>query len=93
MYLEIISPEKILFKGEVISVSLPGANGEFQMLNNHAAILSTLVKGNVRFEVASAKTEFETKSDDITNNGNVFSLEIKGGVLEMNDNKATVLPS
>jgi|LGVE01.1.fsa_nt_gb F-type H+-transporting ATPase subunit epsilon len=93
MYLEIISPEKILFKGEVISVSVPGTNGEFQMLNNHAAILSTLVKGNVKFEVANAKAEYDAKSDDITINGNIFSLEIKGGVLEMSDNKATVLPS
>ena len=92
MYLEIISPEKVLFKGEVNSVSLPGTNGEFQMLNNHAAILSTLVEGNVKFEVIGSDSDFEL-SDDITMNGSIYSLEIKGGVIEMSDNKATVLPS
>ncbi|MCK5782518.1 MAG: F0F1 ATP synthase subunit epsilon [Flavobacteriales bacterium] len=93
MYLEIISPEKVLFKGEVNSVSVPGANGEFQMLNNHAAILSTLVKGVITFEVENTNANFEAKGDDISTNGNLFSLEIKGGVLEMNDNKAIILPS
>jgi len=92
MYLEIISPEKVLFKGEVNSVSLPGTNGKFQILNNHAAILSTLVKGNVKFEVAGSDSDFEI-SDDISMNGSIYSLEIKGGVIEMSDNKATVLPS
>lgn len=92
MYLEIISPEKVLFKGEVDSVSVPGTNGDFQMLNHHAAILSTLVEGSVKFEVAGSDSDFEL-SDDISINGNTYSLEIKGGVIEMSDNKATVLPS
>jgi len=48
MILEIVSPEATLFKGEVTSVAVPGVNGEFQMLNNHAPIVSTLVKGNVK---------------------------------------------
>jgi len=90
MYLEIISPEKVLFKGEVESVSVPGANGDFQMLNHHAAILSTLVEGIVKFEVSSSDNE---TSDDISVNGNTYTLDIKGGVIEMSDNKATVLPS
>jgi len=90
MYLEIISPEKVLFKGEVDSVSVPGTNGEFQMLNNHAAILSTLVEGKVQFEVSGSDFEL---SDDISVNGSTYTLEIKGGVIEMNNNKTTVLPS
>ena len=40
MILEIITPEKIIFTGEVESVAVPGVNGEFEMLNNHAAIVS-----------------------------------------------------
>ena len=40
MYLEIVSPEKTLFNGDVNSVSVPGVNGEFEMLNNHAAVVS-----------------------------------------------------
>lgn len=48
MYLEIVSPEATLFKGEVSSVAVPGVNGEFQVLNNHAPIVSILSKGTVK---------------------------------------------
>ena len=48
MYLEIISPEATLFTGEVDSVKVPGSAGDFQMLNNHAPIVSTLKKGIVK---------------------------------------------
>ena len=47
MLLEIISPEKTLFGAEVESVSVPGSDGSFQMLNNHAPIVSTLANGIV----------------------------------------------
>ena len=40
MYLEIVSPEATLFSGEVDSIYVPGVNGDFEMLNNHAAIVS-----------------------------------------------------
>ena len=48
MYLEIVSPETTLFKGEVDSVAVPGVNGEFEMLNMHAAVVSTLKDGFVK---------------------------------------------
>ena len=48
MYLEIITPEQTLFKGEVDSVLFPGSLGDFQVLNNHAPIVSTLKKGEVK---------------------------------------------
>ena len=48
MVLEIISPEKIIFTGEVLSVAVPGVDGEFEMLNNHAAIVSNLKKGSIK---------------------------------------------
>ena len=47
MELEIVSPEAELFSGEVESVTVPGKSGSFQILNNHAAIVSTLVPGKV----------------------------------------------
>ena len=47
MILEIVSPEATLFKGEVTSVAVPGINGEFQMLNNHAPIVSLLAGGAI----------------------------------------------
>ncbi|MGB5463225.1 MAG: F0F1 ATP synthase subunit epsilon, partial [Aureibaculum sp.] len=48
MLLEIVSPEAVLFKGDVESVAVPGVNGEFQMLNNHAPVVSLLKKGDVK---------------------------------------------
>ena len=49
MYLEIVTPEASLVKGEVSSVSVPGSDGSFQMLENHAALVSTLGAGEVKF--------------------------------------------
>ena len=45
MFVEIVSPEKTLFTGDVSSVHLPGSEGSFQILNNHAPIVSTLKEG------------------------------------------------
>ena len=50
MYLEIISPEAILYQGEVKSISFPGSYGDFQVLDNHAPIVSTLKKGKVKIQ-------------------------------------------
>ena len=59
MILEIVSPEATLFKGEVTSVALPGVNGEFQILNNHAPIVSLLTKGNVKINAPKITIEKE----------------------------------
>ena len=48
MYLEIVSPEALLVAGEIESITLPGMDGEFQMMNNHAAIVSLLSEGKVK---------------------------------------------
>ena len=66
MYLEIITPEITVFKGEVDSVSVPGVNGDFEMLNNHAAVVSTLKQGFVKIigDITlddSNKSQFEKK--------------------------------
>lgn len=90
MKLDIISPEASLFSGEVISVTVPGAGGEFQMLNNHAAIVSVLVKGNIKIETNSfdSSTSF---GDKFTKEGSKYMLSIGSGTLEMRDNKAVIL--
>jgi F-type H+-transporting ATPase subunit epsilon len=51
--LEILSPEASLFKGEITSVSVPGLDGSFQILNNHAPIVSLLQKGTVSITAPS----------------------------------------
>jgi|TARA_B110000196_G_C20631105_1_gene424077 F-type H+-transporting ATPase subunit epsilon len=76
MILEIITPEKGLFSGEVNSVKFPGTNGGFEILNSHAPIISTLGKGEIRV---------------ITTEKNTEKFNINSGVIEMQNNKIIVL--
>ena len=76
MLLEIITPETKLFEGEINSVKLPGTDGEFGILNNHAPIISTLTKGSIVV---------------INNNNETQNFNINGGVIEMQNNKIIVL--
>ena len=91
MILEIVSPEAKLFSGEVTSVSVPGVNGEFQMLNNHAPIVSLLKQGNIKIVGSNIKIakEFLEKFNKVNNE--TFLLPIHSGTLEMNDNKIIIL--
>ena len=76
MILEIITPEKQVFTGEVTSIKFPGISGEFEVLNNHAPIISTLTSGVIRVITAENNTE---------------NFDINGGVIEMQKNKIIVL--
>ena len=89
MYLEIVSPETTIFKGEVDSVAVPGVNGEFEMLNNHASVVSALKDGFVKIRGAidlneEAVSKFEKKEGR-------YWLAINSGTIEMNANKIIVL--
>jgi F-type H+-transporting ATPase subunit epsilon len=90
MYLEIVSPEATLFNGEVTSVVVPGVNGDFEMLNNHAPVVSILKEGNVKItgniELDEAVQDRFTKGDK-----NTTLLKISSGTIEMKDNKVIVL--
>ena len=76
MVVEIITPDAKLFEGEVNSIKLPGTNGGFEILNNHAPIISTLTAGEISIALDQGKRE---------------SFEIQGGVVEMQNNKIIVL--
>lgn len=92
MLLEIVSPEGHLFKGGVTSVTVPGVDGEFQMLNNHANIVSVLVAGTIKIGVPDFKTntEFSVKFNK-SEKDQKFLLPIKSGTLEMKDNRIIIL--
>jgi F-type H+-transporting ATPase subunit epsilon len=75
MYLEIYTPDEQVFEGEVLSASFPGTDGSFQILNNHAPLVSTLGKGTVVYK--DKKNEFE--------------VTIDGGVVEVLNNRVIVL--
>ncbi len=76
MYLEIITPDKKVFEGEVKLIQLPGSGGTFEILKNHAPIISTLEKGTLKIE-------------DMDNEQRFF--EVDGGVVENKANKIIVL--
>lgn len=89
MYLEIITPEQTLFKGEVDSIHLPGSLGDFQVLNNHAPIVSTLKKGEVKI-IGKLNFDFSVK-DQFKISDKETILKIVSGTVEMNNNQVTLL--
>jgi F-type H+-transporting ATPase subunit epsilon len=90
MFLEIVTPEATLFTGEVDSLSVPGVSGEFQMLNNHAPIVSTLKSGYVK--IYGSITLDKSVEDNFTSgDDNGTWLSIHSGTIEMNGNKVIVL--
>ena len=90
MYLEIVSPEATLFAGEVTAVTLPGIDGEFQMLQDHAPLVSLLGEGDVKIQGnVEIHEDFQSKFTK-TNDGDTL-LAINSGTVEMKDNKVIVL--
>lgn len=76
MTLEILTPERRLYSGEVYGIQLPGIEGKFEVLNRHAPIVSALGKGNLK--VIKDKNTF-------------LNFLIDSGFVEVLNNKATVL--
>jgi F-type H+-transporting ATPase subunit epsilon len=90
MFLEIVTPEASIFKGEVESVTVPGVDGEFQMLNNHAPIVSLLQEGKIKIQ---GNLDFDEAYQDRFKSldKNTSILSIQSGTIELNDNKIIIL--
>lgn len=95
MYLEIVSPEATLFSAEVDSVSVPGVNGQFEMLKDHAAIVSILKEGTIKIKThTQSHLEFDHLHAQIVphfDDKKVLTCKINSGTVEMKDNKVIVL--
>lgn len=89
MYLEIVNPEASLVSGEVVSVTVPGIDGEFQMLKDHAPIVSVLQEGKVKFE--GNPTIAEAFRNRFTQEGNKWVFHITGGTVECHNNRVMIL--
>ena len=74
MILKIVSPERVIYKGEVQMVKLPGTVGQFTVLENHAPLVSTLTPGRIVYKGAEEEN----------------SVQIRGGVVEVRDNNVVV---
>ena len=90
MKLDIVSPEGALFSGEIEAIVVPGINGAFEMLNNHAPIVAILTKGNVRIKGNDLKVEKEV-ADKFQIEKSEIVLPINSGTVEMKNNKVIVL--
>ncbi|TAF72936.1 MAG: ATP synthase F1 subunit epsilon [Bacteroidetes bacterium] len=75
MKVEIVTPDKKVYEGEVDGVQLPGADGSFEILNNHAPIVATLAAGKLKVRTGKESEVFT----------------ISGGLVEMQKNKLIVL--
>ena len=95
MYLEIVSPEATLFSSEVDSVVVPGVTGEFEMLKDHAPVVSILKEGTIRINTHSQSHLVfdELHADVIPHNDDkkVLTVNISSGTIEMKDNKLIIL--
>ncbi|MCQ2959012.1 MAG: F0F1 ATP synthase subunit epsilon [Bacteroidales bacterium] len=76
MTIDIITPTASLFSGEAKQINLPGSNGSFELLENHAPIVATLASGNI--VIVDSQNQKQT-------------FEISGGVVEQSANKVNVL--
>ncbi|NOX46497.1 MAG: ATP synthase F1 subunit epsilon [Chlorobi bacterium] len=76
MNVEIINPDKLIYSGKASLVQLPGKDGSFEILNNHAPIIAILKMGQVKI---------------IDDDKNAEYFEIKGGLIEVVKNKVLIL--
>jgi len=77
MKLNIITPDNVLFNGDNVHlVQLPGVDGSFEVMNNHAPLISVLRKGKIKVEIKGENT---------------LSFDINGGVIEVLENHVQIL--
>lgn len=76
MFLSVVTPEKELFNGEISLIQLPGSDGSFEIMENHAPIISSLTEGQIKVIDSGKQTHF---------------FKISGGVVECSRNKVIVL--
>ncbi len=91
MFVEIVTPEASVFKGEAEIVTVPGVNGAFQMLDNHAPIVSLLTSGEVKLKGKGIEIDNALAAKHFRVEAGEYIMEIKGGTVEMNDNKIIIL--
>ena len=76
MNIEIITPDETIFEGEISSVRVPGKKGSFQVLNDHAPVISTLDRGIITV---------------VAHDGNETTFEVSGGIVEVRENRIILL--
>jgi F-type H+-transporting ATPase subunit epsilon len=76
MYISVLTPDRTIYQGDITSVKVPGTSGEFEILENHAPIVSSLEAGPVRL---------------IKEEGEQMKFQIEKGFIEVLNNKISLL--
>ncbi len=76
MNISVLSPDKLIFEGAITSVKVPGVTGQFEVLNNHAPVVSALGEGEVRI---------------LKQGGEKMTLKIEKGFIEVLNNEVALL--
>jgi len=95
MNLTMLTPEREIFSGTIQSIKVPGASGQFQVLQNHAPIVSALESGTIAVVTATGESlYFDGESGSlktVDQPGKQLSFQISGGFIEVLQNNVTVL--
>ena len=91
MNIKILTPEFVVFEGDVKSVLLPGKNGEFHIMKDHAAIVTSLNGGKIKVYTDQIKEEYSQHFTRENEKESVFSFVMKSGVVEFSNNKGIIL--
>lgn len=95
MNISVLTPDKEIFHGQVTSVKVPGTLGQFQVLKNHAPIVSSLEKGQVTLVVADGEhrvyNEESGNIETVLEPGKTYTFQIGGGFIEVLNNEIALL--
>ena len=95
MNITVLTPDKEIFKGAIKSVKVPGALGEFQVLNNHAPIVSSLSEGTVSLETSEGSFEiYNEESKGLVEQSGAskkITFNIGSGFIEVLNNEIALL--
>ncbi len=95
MNITILTPDREIFQGQIVSVKVPGSQGQFQVLRNHAPIVSSLNKGEVTVVTAAGEYRYyDSETSSIvteTQAGKTLKFQIAGGFIEVLNNEVSLL--
>ena len=95
MNITVLTPERAIFEGPIESVKVPGTNGEFQVLKNHAPIVSALEEGKITIVTAAGKyTYWDKEAEDFAEAegaGKKLVYNVEGGFIEVLNNEVSLL--
>ena len=95
MTISVLTPDRTVFSGAISSVTLPGIEGSFQLLNGHAPLVSALTGGKVDLVPSAAGYRYYDEDSDAvvdgTRSGSAMTFTIDGGFVEVLNNKVNLL--